>query len=225
MESIAEETKHVTGPVAHARRLGRPEPVDGAGRRRRDPGGARTQARLSRPKGRTVVVSGLGPRRAARWRSCCAKAGAKLVVADIDRSKQRAGRAARRALGRRRPRRSREGRRARPVRAGRRARSRDGPALQVPVVAGAANNQLADDAVADLLAERGHPLGARLRRQRRRDHQHLGRARPRRLRPRPRPRARQGHRRHAAPHLRPRRGTATRRSARRSRWPAPRPRP
>jgi leucine dehydrogenase len=29
------------------------------------------------------------------------------------------------------------------------------PSLQVPVVAGAANNQLADDTLADLLAERG----------------------------------------------------------------------
>jgi leucine dehydrogenase len=29
------------------------------------------------------------------------------------------------------------------------------PTLQVPIVAGAANNQLADDAIADLLAERG----------------------------------------------------------------------
>jgi leucine dehydrogenase len=29
------------------------------------------------------------------------------------------------------------------------------PALQVPIVAGAANNQLADDPIADLLAERG----------------------------------------------------------------------
>ena len=29
------------------------------------------------------------------------------------------------------------------------------PALQAPIVAGAANNQLADDAVADLLAARG----------------------------------------------------------------------
>ena len=57
------------------------------------------------------------------------------------------------------------------------------PALQAPVVAGAANNQLADESVADLLAAPRRPVGAGLRRQRRRHHQHLGRARARRLRP------------------------------------------
>ena len=61
------------------------------------------------------------------------------------------------------------------------------PALRCKAIAGAANNQLADDSL-DARARRArHPLGARLRLQRRRDHQHLRRARARGLRRRAAP--------------------------------------
>ena len=73
------------------------------------------------------------------------------------------------------------------------------PPLQVPIVAGAANNQLADDDdrrpaaergilwAPDFVANAGGIINIAVELE------------PRRLRPRPRPRARRGHRRHAAP--------------------------
>jgi leucine dehydrogenase len=106
------------------------------------------------PKGRTIVVSGLGHVGAALAK-LLAKAGAKLVLADIDRSKKPLAE----QLG---------ARWVTPAKAltasadvfapcalGGVLDHETVPALQVPIVAGAANNQLADDTMADLLAERG----------------------------------------------------------------------
>ena len=101
------------------------------------------------------------------------------------------------------------------------------PELKCRVIAGAANNQLAADAIAVQLADREHRLGARLRRQRRRHHQHRGRVRGRGLRRRRGPRSAC-----AASPTPPARSSTTptppapRRSPRRSRSPAggsPRP--
>ena len=84
-----------------------------------------------------------------------AKAGAKLVVADIDRSK----RALAEQLGARwvTPAKALTvaGDVLAPCALGGVLHHESVPQLQVPVVAGAANNQLADDTIADLLAERG----------------------------------------------------------------------
>ena len=55
------------------------------------------------------------------------------------------------------------------------------PLIQAQVIAGAANNQLADDALDAELAAARRAVGAGLRRQRRRHHQHLRRVRARRL--------------------------------------------
>jgi leucine dehydrogenase len=105
-------------------------------------------------KGRTVVVSGLG-RVGSRLAQRLARAGATLIAADVDSAK----RAVADRLG------------ARWVEPGDALRvpadvlapcAMGGvlgwesiPALQCPVVAGAANNQLADDAVAGLFAAHG----------------------------------------------------------------------
>ena len=59
---------------------------------------------------------------------------------------------------------------------GRPRRTTARPALQARVIAGAANNQLADPDVADVLAAARRAVGARLRRQRRRHRQHRRRA-------------------------------------------------
>ena len=85
------------------------------------------------------------------------------------------------------------------------------PALRCKAIAGAANNQLADDSLDAALAAARHPVGARLRLQRGRDHQHLRRARARRLRRRSRRHERARGRRHAAHDLRLCRGRRARR--------------
>jgi leucine dehydrogenase len=147
MGTIAGQTKHVRGS-------GDPSPWTALGVE------SAIRASLERklgdpsPKGRTIVVSGLGHVGAALAR-LLAKAGAKLVIADIDRSK--------RVLAD-----QLDARWVTPAKAlttsadvfapcalGGVLDHETVPALQVPVVAGAANNQLADDTMADLLAERG----------------------------------------------------------------------
>jgi leucine dehydrogenase len=105
-------------------------------------------------KGRTVAVVGLGNvggRLAARL----ARAGAKLVVADVN--------PARRALAEQFGARWTSPQRAltaavdvvAPCALGGILDDETVPALRAPVVAGAANNQLADDRIADLLHDRG----------------------------------------------------------------------
>jgi leucine dehydrogenase len=154
METIAERTRHVTGLSRRRGGSGDPSPWTALGV------DAAIRASLERklgsadPKGRTVVVNGLGHVGAALAK-LLARAGAKLVVADIDRSKS----ALADQLG---------ARWVTPAKAltlsadvfapcalGGILDHESVPALQVPIVAGAANNQLAEDTIADLLAERG----------------------------------------------------------------------
>jgi leucine dehydrogenase len=154
METIAQETKYVTGLSRKRGGSGDPSPWTALGV------DAAIRASLERklgspdPKGRTIVVNGLGHVGAALAK-LLAKAGAKLVVADIDRSKKQVAE----QLG---------ARWVTPAKAlttkadvlapcalGGILDHESVPTLQVPIVAGAANNQLADDAIADLLAERG----------------------------------------------------------------------
>jgi leucine dehydrogenase len=154
METIAERTKYVTGLSRNRGGSGDPSPWTALGVE------AAIRASLERklgsadPKGRTIVVNGLGHVGAALAK-LLAKAGAQLVMSDIDRSKKQLAE----QLG---------ARWVTPAKAltvsadvfapcalGGVLDHESVPALQVPIVAGAANNQLADDAIADLLAERG----------------------------------------------------------------------
>jgi leucine dehydrogenase len=154
METIAERTKYVTGLSRNRGSSGDPSPWTALGVE------AAIRASLERklgspdPKGRTIVVNGLGHVGAALAK-LLAQAGAKLVLADIDRSKKQLAE----QLG---------ARWVTPAKAlavgadvfapcalGGVLDHESVPALQVPIVAGAANNQLADDVIADLLAERG----------------------------------------------------------------------
>jgi leucine dehydrogenase len=154
MAVIAEQTNHVTGLSRRRGGSGDPSPWTALGV------DACIRASLERklgsadPKGRTIVVTGLGHVGLALAR-LLAKAGAKLLVSDIDRSKK----ALADQLG---------ARWVTPANAltapadvfapcalGGVLDHDTVPALQAPIVAGAANNQLADDPIADLLAERG----------------------------------------------------------------------
>jgi len=154
MEVIAERTKHVTGLSRRRGGSGDPSPWTALGV------DAAIRASLERklgspdPKGRTVVVSGLGHVGAALAK-LLAKAGAKLVVTDIDRSKKAIAEqlGARWVTPAKAPTLSADV--FAPCALGGVLDHESVPALQVPIVAGAANNQLADDTIADLLAERG----------------------------------------------------------------------
>ena len=154
MQLISSVTSHVTGLSRRHGGSGDPSPWTALG--------VETAIRVSCERvfgspsleGRTIAVSGLG-NVGGRVATACAKAGATLLVADIDPRK--------RALA--------EGLGARWVEPGEAL----GAAVDVfapcalgglldhdsvarigaPIVAGAANNQLADDAVAELLAARG----------------------------------------------------------------------
>ncbi|HET8536876.1 MAG TPA: Glu/Leu/Phe/Val dehydrogenase dimerization domain-containing protein, partial [Solirubrobacteraceae bacterium] len=154
MEVIAERTKHVTGLSRRRGGSGDPSPWTALGVEASIRASLERKLGSSDPKGRTIVVNGLGHVGFALAK-LLAKAGAKLVVSDIDRAKK----AFADQLG------------ARWVAPGKTLTMpadvlapcalggildhESVPKLQVPIVAGAANNQLADDPIADLLADRG----------------------------------------------------------------------
>jgi leucine dehydrogenase len=154
MEVIARGTKHVSGLSRRRGGSGDPSPSTALGVH------AAIEASVERVfgspslKGRTVVLTGLG-HVGMRLAKGLLRAGAKVLATDIDRGKRDAIVAA-------------GGRWIAPDRALTQAADVFAPcalggiltdetvdALQVPIVAGAANNQLADDTVAGQLAVRG----------------------------------------------------------------------
>ena len=138
MEVIAERTKNVTGLSRRRGGSGDPSPWTALGVE------AAIRASLERklgsadPSGRTIVVSGLGHVGAALAK-LLAKGGAKLGARWVTPARAIALSADVFA----------------PCALGGLLDHESVPGLQVPIVAGAANNQLADDPIADLLAERG----------------------------------------------------------------------
>ena len=154
MQIIASATSHVTGLSRRHGGSGDPSPWTALG--------VETAIRVSCERvfgteslaGRTIAISGLG-NVGGRVATACAKGGATLLVTDIDPGK----RALAESLG---------GRWVRPDEALGAAVDVFAPCalgglldhdsvarLGAPIVAGAANNQLADDDVAELLAARG----------------------------------------------------------------------
>ena len=130
--------------------------------------------------GRRIAVIGLGSV-GGRLAELLHEGGAELVVADVDQSKRELAAAPRRANG---PTRCRaltaEVDLIAPCALGGVLNDDTVPALRCKAIAGAANNQLADDSLEAADRRARHPLGARLRLQRGRHHQHLRRARARR---------------------------------------------
>ena len=187
MEVIAEPTKHVTGLARRRGGSGDPSPWTALGVEAAIRVTLRARVRHARPRrAARSPWSALGHVGGRAGASCSPSGGAELVVADIDRASASSPTRLGRALDRPGVGAHRRRRRPRALRARRRARRRVRARAALPLVAGAANNQLADDAVADAARRPRDPLGARLRRQRRRHHQHRRRARARGLRPRPR---------------------------------------
>jgi leucine dehydrogenase len=154
MEAIAERTKYVTGLSRRRGGSGDPSPWTALGVEASIRASLERKLGSSDPKGRTIVVNGLGHVGFALAK-LLAKAGAKLIVADIDRSKK----ALADQLGARWISPAKTLTAAADVLApcalGGILDHESVPRLQVPIVAGAANNQLADDPIADLLADRG----------------------------------------------------------------------
>ena len=183
MSVIAERHRARRRPCPQPRRLRRPEPVHRTRRRGGDPRLLRAGLRLRRRcAGRTICVVGLG-HVGSRVARRCARAGAELLLADVDRRKRRlaeqlgarwvspdAG-----AGGR--------GRRARAVRARRRPQHRNRAQAALP--GHRRRGQQPAGRGPHCRSARGprHPLGARLRGQRGRPDQHRRRARTATTRP------------------------------------------
>jgi leucine dehydrogenase len=154
MQVVAQLTRHVTGLPRRMGGSGDPSPWTAIGVEIAMRVACQRRLGSGELAGRRIVVSGLG-HVGARLAAACAKAGAELVVTDLDPGKRSIGE----RLG------------AQWVAPG---EALDVPAdvfapcalggvlshdsvdrLQAPVVAGAANNQLATEDVARLLADRG----------------------------------------------------------------------
>ena len=154
MEVIASATSHVTGLSRRRGGSGDPSPWTALG--------VEAAIRVCCERvfgtpsltGRTIAIAGLG-HVGARVAKLCADGGATLLVTDIDRSKRTLAI----DLGARwiEPDEALEiaADVFAPCALGGVLDHESVPRLGAPIVAGAANNQLADDAVAELLAERG----------------------------------------------------------------------
>ena len=155
MRVISEGHQARHGAPTAPGRLRRPEPVHGDGRRARDPRVLRARVRQHIAPGAHDRADRAGPSGPAKLATMCARAGARLVLADIDRAK--------RALADRLGARWTTPERAltadvdvlAPCALGGVLDHETVPALRCQVIAGAANNQLADDSVADVLAVHG----------------------------------------------------------------------
>ncbi|MEA2323660.1 MAG: leucine dehydrogenase [Solirubrobacteraceae bacterium] len=154
MTVIAQATSHVSGLAQARGGSGDPSPYTALGVQAAVLASCERAFGSTSLKGRSVAVVGLGSV-GLRLARLLARRGATLVVADIDERR----RADAERLG---------ARWATPDRAltaevdvlapcalGGMLNEETVPRLQAPVIAGAANNQLADDAVADVLAGRG----------------------------------------------------------------------
>jgi leucine dehydrogenase len=154
MAVIAERTRHVAGLSRRNGGSGDPSPFTALGVESAIRACCERVFSSSSLNGRTIAVIGLG-HVGSRVAKRCAKAGAKLLLADLDQGKRRLAQ----ELG---------ARWATPERAlvaevdvlspcalGGVLDAETVPQLRCRVIAGAANNQLADERIADLLAARG----------------------------------------------------------------------
>jgi len=153
MEVIAERTRHVSGLSRERGGSGDPSPFTALGVVVSMEVACERVFGTPDLRGRTVALAGLG-HVGTRIAELVVDAGAELLVADVDPAKQAvADRLGARWVS------PDEALRApvdvyAPCALGGVLDDETVPALQCPVVAGAANNQLADDAIADLLTAR-----------------------------------------------------------------------
>lgn len=154
MTVIARATPHVTGLSRSRGGSGDPSPATARGVEAAVLATCERVFGSTSLKGRSVAVVGVG-HVGLRLAKLLARGGAKLVLSDIDPAK----RADAQALGARWMRPARALTAAvdvlAPCALGGVLDHETVPAVQAPAIAGAANNQLADESIADLLARRG----------------------------------------------------------------------
>ena len=154
MTVIAEATRHVSGLAQARGGSGDPSPYTALGVQAAVLASCERAFGSASLKGRSVAVVGLGSV-GLRLARLLARQGASLVVSDIDERKRAdADKLAARWLA---PDRAlvAEVDVLAPCALGGVLNEETVPRLQAPVIAGAANNQLSDDSIADLLAQRG----------------------------------------------------------------------
>jgi leucine dehydrogenase len=154
MSVIAEQTKHVAGLSRSRGGSGDPSPFTALGVESAIRACCERAFGSDSLKGRTISVVGLG-HVGSRLAKRCARAGAKLVLADVDERKRRLAEqldgswmTPERAL-------EADVEILSPCALGGVLNDESVPRLRCQIIAGAANNQLASDGVADLLASRG----------------------------------------------------------------------
>jgi leucine dehydrogenase len=154
MSVIAERTEHVAGLARSRGGSGDPSPFTALGVESAIRACCERIFSTSSLRGRTIGVIGLG-HVGSRVAKRCARGGAKLVLADVDKSKRRLSdqlgarwTSSERAL-------EAEVDVLAPCALGGVLNDETVPRLRCPIVAGAANNQLSGDGVADLLAKHG----------------------------------------------------------------------
>jgi leucine dehydrogenase len=154
MSVIAERTKHVAGLSRSRGGSGDPSPSTALGVESAIRACCRRVLGDDSLRGRTICIIGLG-HVGSRLAKRCARAGAKLVLADVDESKHRLAEELKarwmgpeEALGV-------EAEIVAPCALGGVLNDDTVPRLRCRIIAGAANNQLADDRIADLLTARG----------------------------------------------------------------------
>jgi leucine dehydrogenase len=154
MTVIAQRTQHVAGLARSRGGGGDPSPLTALGVLHAIR--ACLEWTLSSPRltGRRVCVIGLG-HVGSRVARLCARAGARLVASDVDTSRRQLAREL--GAGWISPDRAIEAEVdvLVPCALGGILNEDTAPLLRTPIIAGAANNQLADDGIADLLAARG----------------------------------------------------------------------
>lgn len=154
MSLIAQRTRHVTGLSRRRGGSGDPSPFTALGVEYALRACCERVFSTPSLRGRSACVIGLG-HVGSRVARRLARAGAKLLVADVDESKRQVAK----ELGARwttpEPALEAEVDLLVPCALGGVLNDETVPRLRAPVVAGAANNQLADDRIADLLASRG----------------------------------------------------------------------
>ncbi len=154
MSVIAERTKHVAGLARNRGGSGDPSPFTALGVEYAIRACCERVFGDESLRGRVICVIGLG-HVGSRVAKRCAKAGAELILADVDDTKRRLAKELKAKWASPEEALEAKAEIVAPCALGGILNDESVPRLRCQIVAGAANNQLADERVADLLSARG----------------------------------------------------------------------
>jgi leucine dehydrogenase len=154
MSVIAERTKHVAGLSRSRGGSGDPSPFTALGVEYAIRACCQRVFGDESLRGRTICVIGLG-HVGSRLAKRCAKAGASLILADVDDTKRRLAKELKAKWTSPEEALEAEAEIVAPCALGGVLNDESIPRLRCQIIAGAANNQLADERAADLLTSRG----------------------------------------------------------------------